>query len=135
MPIQVISEESASGIAIDANGICPIPGSKCLRTIDVLDICKNATRINSRNKDMDRDLVQITYGEIPNAEGVVQRCIRIIYFIGEYTQFGEKHLLLYPEHADMWMFADWFEASERADFLGCNPEEMGQTIIEYAPWQ
>ena len=132
----ILSEATADGIAIDPDGIKPIAGSKCLRTLDVLDLCRNARRktptvLTPHDKG---DLVQVTYGTIPVPDGD-RRCFSLIWFI-EHSDFinGQKVLLAYPQAATIWTLRRYFERGT-SQALSCDPNEMATVVAEYNPWQ
>lgn len=124
--LQIIREESG-GVAIDPNGIIPIPGSKCLRTLDVLDLCLLA---RAPDRVSIGDVVHITYCTIPGQDRKEQKCIRFIFFVGEY---GEKRLFGYPEAATLWRLNRYF-TGHLQKLLGCDPQAMAEAILRHAPW-
>jgi hypothetical protein len=138
MPVKILSDENERGIALDPNGIFPIEGSKCLRTIDAAGLCKNAKPNPNYRRigDNPGDTVHITYGEIKHPKkGHQQRCLRLISFIDNgCVDIGEKHLFAYPEAATQWSLAKIFRENF-AGKLGCDPEEIAKAVVEHAPWQ
>jgi hypothetical protein len=122
-----VIEQEAGEVAIDANGIYPIPGSKCLRTIDVLDLCPRACPPHGHHLG---DLVHITYCTIWAPEAGHQKAIRIIVFIGN---MGTKQLHKYPEAVTIFklkaLFGEGFQTT-----LGCDPQLMAEAVHEHNPW-
>ncbi|MEN9561094.1 MAG: hypothetical protein RIQ56_367 [Candidatus Parcubacteria bacterium] len=129
-----VTEEDGKGIAVDPNGAFPIEGSKCIRSIDVLPLCKSARAPDPRSLDASKrygDLVCITYGTIKHPEtGAEQKCIRIVWFIGSN---GEKCIHGYPEAMTLNALKSFF-TGERGEMLGCDPQAMAEAIAEHQPW-
>lgn len=123
-----VLETKDRGIAIDPNGILPIPGSHEIKTIDVLDLCVRA----DRTRHNIGDLVHITYGTVwDTVEGKDVPCLRIICFIGDR---GRKILIRYPIAATLFSLKKFFEDGLAA-VLGCDSQEMAEAIAEHSPWQ
>ena len=125
MPVTIVEEATEHGIAIDPNGFDPIPGSKCLRTIDVASLCHKASPGN---------LAHITYGVIKHPKtGEDERCLRFVWFVGCGTEFGSKFVVAYPQAATIWTLRK-FLSGRIAETLGCDAEQMATAIAEHAPW-